>query len=340
MLRHISGTAWPGNLFHTAIPMTELSAMTQLSPLRLLPLAAAMLLSMPAGAVFAGHYASVAHQARQYERAVVCFERELGGTCSADHYLQRLSHRLLRAADELQCALDYRADDRLLAVKFDEVYLLHTRLESILFESHDRFARQRLSAWLPVARQFEALACAIEGCAPVCQLARYGRSSYTARVPGRPISAGPRYSADPRGVFPGLPLGPSTIFSTSPSGRPSLSLDLLFSSRGLPAGYADGRGGSGRHHSARPTVPDYGIRSTDPFARPHDLDARRHQTAGGHRHPFEHNSHASRNSGRHQQRAKPDHRDKSDHFARPDRDDVRRSAQTLMDQLRHRIRNR
>ncbi|XZE52807.1 hypothetical protein SH139x_004512 [Planctomycetaceae bacterium SH139] len=122
----------------------------------------------------AGHIHELRHVVADYEHAVRDFERQLDRCRRGSDYSERIASRLVRAAGDLECSLRSR-DPRSVAVAYDEVYLLHTRLEELLVDPYGRSDPQLLRYWGPVAASFTELVCAIEGCETVCPLIRHRR---------------------------------------------------------------------------------------------------------------------------------------------------------------------
>lgn len=108
------------------------------------------------------------HVAEDYAAAAELFHRSLCRCRRSSDYTERLADKLVCAARDLSDAARCLDDPRRVAVAYDEVYALHTRLSELLGADCAHPDPVIAAYWQPMDIEFERLVCALEGCVTVC----------------------------------------------------------------------------------------------------------------------------------------------------------------------------
>ncbi len=123
---------------------------------------------VPQGTVQAHPGVELRHVADDYAIAADLFHRSLCRCRRGSDYTERLADKLACAARDLSDAARYLDDPRRVAVAYDEVYALHTRLSELLGPGCSHPDPVVAAYWQPMDIEFERLVCALEGCVTVC----------------------------------------------------------------------------------------------------------------------------------------------------------------------------
>jgi hypothetical protein len=236
--------------------------------LRILMTGAIAVAAMSAQPAHANPYASLRHAAAQYDRAAQQFESQFCSCRHASPQLRQLARRLARAASDLRCAVDRLSGPRRIACAYDEVFVLHTRLEQRLCGVPGAARPQLLGYWRPLQLRFRQLVWAVQGCGPVCPLIEH-------HLPRRGGGAG--------GFGPGLGGGFDDGFGGGFAGGFGPGFGVRLGSGFGPGWGATPGGADGGRRSRGPRIDiasprggiRYGVGSTDPFRQSRDGGFRR-----------------------------------------------------------------